>query len=283
MPAGFFIPFVAALDWPEIIGCLVIVLILISAKKLPDFARGLGRGIEEFGKATKDVQADLDRAAGEAGQSVAGIHGKPALEALTHDNRVAEFYSIPRRDGTHSAPMTFGDKLIVFVAQGFGIGRIPFAPGTWGTLLGFVWLVLLLSSNSYWVYLFGTILGVGLAVHVCERAEKIMKQKDPGSVVLDEIVAIPVCYLLPMTFLSIIFYEMMVSLREMRQSAGLNGDEETVGSTSYFASEMYYSDVVYSPQGLVFAGVVFLFFRLFDIWKPCPSVSRRRCPAAGVW
>ncbi|HTH48182.1 MAG TPA: hypothetical protein VMB21_11765 [Candidatus Limnocylindria bacterium] len=34
-------------------------------------------------------------------------------------------------------------KLIVWVAQGFGIGRSPFAPGTWGSVLGVAWSVLL--------------------------------------------------------------------------------------------------------------------------------------------
>ena len=49
----------AMLGWPEIIGILVIVLILFGAKKLPDLAKGLGQGIREFKKASRDVQADL--------------------------------------------------------------------------------------------------------------------------------------------------------------------------------------------------------------------------------
>jgi len=47
------------LGWPEIIGILVIVLILFGAKKLPDLAKGLGQGIREFKKASRDVQSDL--------------------------------------------------------------------------------------------------------------------------------------------------------------------------------------------------------------------------------
>ncbi len=52
----------AWLGWPEIIGILVVVLVLFGAKKLPELARGLGQGIKEFKKATKDVQDDLQRA-----------------------------------------------------------------------------------------------------------------------------------------------------------------------------------------------------------------------------
>ncbi len=50
------------LGWPEIVGILVVVLILFGAKKLPELARGLGQGIKEYKRATKDVQDDLHRA-----------------------------------------------------------------------------------------------------------------------------------------------------------------------------------------------------------------------------
>ena len=39
----------------EIVGLLGIVLILVGAKKLPELARGLGNGIREFKKASKEV------------------------------------------------------------------------------------------------------------------------------------------------------------------------------------------------------------------------------------
>lgn len=52
----------AMLGWPEIIGILVVVLVLFGAKKLPELARGLGQGLKEFKKATKEVQDDLQRA-----------------------------------------------------------------------------------------------------------------------------------------------------------------------------------------------------------------------------
>lgn len=52
----------AMLGWPEIIGILVVILVLFGAKKLPELARGLGHGIKEFKKATREVQDDLQRA-----------------------------------------------------------------------------------------------------------------------------------------------------------------------------------------------------------------------------
>jgi sec-independent protein translocase protein TatA len=50
------------LNTPEIILILVLALVLFGAKKLPELARGLGHGIKEFKKATRDVQDELHNA-----------------------------------------------------------------------------------------------------------------------------------------------------------------------------------------------------------------------------
>jgi len=76
----------------EIILVLAVVLILFGAKKLPELARGLGGGISQFRNATRDVVNAVDDEASDAGRSVGGIYGKPAAQALTPDNQVAEFY-----------------------------------------------------------------------------------------------------------------------------------------------------------------------------------------------
>jgi len=45
---------------PELIIILVIALIVIGPKKLPELARGLGKGMAEFKKATQDIKESLD-------------------------------------------------------------------------------------------------------------------------------------------------------------------------------------------------------------------------------
>jgi len=50
------------LGWPEIVAILVIVLVLFGAKKVPELMRGMGHGIKEFKKATRDVQDEVQRA-----------------------------------------------------------------------------------------------------------------------------------------------------------------------------------------------------------------------------
>ena len=49
----------------EIVLILAVVLVLFGAKKLPELARGLGSGIKEFKKATRDVTDELNSAVNE--------------------------------------------------------------------------------------------------------------------------------------------------------------------------------------------------------------------------
>ena len=46
---------------PEIFLILAVVLILFGAKKVPELARGMGQGIKEFKKASREVQDDIQR------------------------------------------------------------------------------------------------------------------------------------------------------------------------------------------------------------------------------
>lgn len=46
----------------EIVLILAVVLILFGAKKLPELAKGLGTGIKEFKKATREVSEEINHA-----------------------------------------------------------------------------------------------------------------------------------------------------------------------------------------------------------------------------
>jgi phosphatidylglycerophosphatase A len=85
--------------------------------------------------------------------------------------------------------------ILLWIAQGFGVGRIPLAPGTFGSLVGLVWFLVLLLPRNAWAGLIGVAIGLAISVWVCDAGEKILKQKDPGSIVFDEISAVPVCFL----------------------------------------------------------------------------------------
>lgn len=50
-----------SLGGPEVILVLVVVLLLFGAKRIPDLARGLGKGIREFKDASTEIKKEIDR------------------------------------------------------------------------------------------------------------------------------------------------------------------------------------------------------------------------------
>ena len=44
---------------------LVVILVLFGAKRIPEFAKGLGKGINEFKKASREVTDEIERAVDE--------------------------------------------------------------------------------------------------------------------------------------------------------------------------------------------------------------------------
>jgi phosphatidylglycerophosphatase A len=139
----------------------------------------------------------------------------------------------------------------LWIAQGFGAGRIPFAPGTFGSLVGLGWLALLLCGKSWLLFAAGCAAAIALSVWLCGEGEKRLNKKDPGSVVLDEIAALPVCFTAALA---------MVYCRQ-KQWPG----------PEYFFS---------AAHGLETAGI-FVLFRLFDIVKPWPVRQSQALP--GGW
>ncbi len=139
----------------------------------------------------------------------------------------------------------------IWIAQGFGVGRIPVAPGTFGTVVGLLWFALLLQTGNFWFYLVGTAAGFGISVWLCGAAEHFMKEKDPGSVVLDEIAAVPACFL---SFVSLAWFR----------------DGQWPGLENFFASYGWRDTIA-----------VFILFRIFDVLKPWPVGWSQRLP--GGW
>jgi sec-independent protein translocase protein TatA len=50
----------------EIVLLLAVILILFGAKKVPELARGLGHGIKEFKKATREVTDEINSVSDES-------------------------------------------------------------------------------------------------------------------------------------------------------------------------------------------------------------------------
>ncbi len=45
---------------PELILILLVIIVFFGAKKIPDIAQGIGKGIREFRKASRDIQEEAD-------------------------------------------------------------------------------------------------------------------------------------------------------------------------------------------------------------------------------
>jgi sec-independent protein translocase protein TatA len=45
----------------EIILILLVILLFFGAKKIPELAQGLGKGLREFRKAAREVQEDIEK------------------------------------------------------------------------------------------------------------------------------------------------------------------------------------------------------------------------------
>jgi phosphatidylglycerophosphatase A len=144
-----------------------------------------------------------------------------------------------------------GSTLALWVAQGFGLGRVPVAPGTFGSVLGVGWFALLIASGRFWALLIGCGVGAALSVWLCGAAERMLGKKDPGSVVLDEIAAMPVCF--------------------VGWVATVVWKTGTMPGLSYF----------FAGRNWLLTLGVFVVFRFFDVLKPWPVNKSQSLP--GGW
>ena len=87
--------------------------------------------------------------------------------------------------------MKFRERAVLFVATGFFIGNLPFAPGTFGSLIGLP-LCFLLSRLDLLKSLICILVFILFAMGIASAAEKIIKQRDPGQIVIDEIAGLMV-------------------------------------------------------------------------------------------
>ena len=141
--------------------------------------------------------------------------------------------------------------IVLCLAQGFFIGRIPVAPGTFGSLLGVAWFAALLATGSVWLLSLGWLLVTLLSVWLCGRAERLLGQTDPGSVVLDEIAAIPLCF------------------------------GAWVALCAFAHGGVLPSPAILVTKASLWTAGIFVAFRFFDIVKPWPVRQSQALP--GGW
>ena len=99
--------------------------------------------------------------------------------------------------------MNFRDRAVLLLATGFSVGRIPLAPGTYGSLLG-IPFCLVLAEIGLAVMVAAAVAFVLFAVWIAGKAERLIRIKDAPCIVIDEMAGITVAMLgVPLTPLNL--------------------------------------------------------------------------------
>lgn len=79
------------------------------------------------------------------------------------------------------------DSLVKAIATIFGIGYLPYCPGTWASLVA---VGIFLVARTYWTfYLLFSIVSCVLGYMTCTKAEQLFGAKDARAIVIDEFAA----------------------------------------------------------------------------------------------
>ena len=100
--------------------------------------------------------------------------------------------------------MKLRDEAVMFLATGFYAGNIPFAPGSFGSLIALP-LCFVLAGISLTAAVICTGCFILLAVWISDAAEKILQRNDPGCIVIDEIAGMMVTFIgLPFNLITVV-------------------------------------------------------------------------------
>jgi phosphatidylglycerophosphatase A len=93
-------------------------------------------------------------------------------------------------------PRFLPSTLVLGIATLGPLGRRLPAPGTWGSLAGLLYFaVIFVDRLSLLPAILLVVLGLYVAVGFCGEAEFRLGRKDPGEVILDEFMAMPLCFI----------------------------------------------------------------------------------------
>lgn len=87
------------------------------------------------------------------------------------------------------------DRWIVGLATLGPLGTRTRAPGTFGSAAGILLTVVVFANLSFAAHLILASFLVLLAIPICAEAELRLRQRDPGKIILDEFVAVPLCFI----------------------------------------------------------------------------------------
>lgn len=86
------------------------------------------------------------------------------------------------------------ENIVLVIASGFGLGLLPWGPGTFGALLGLP-LAWWLMGRRLPLQIGITIVLLLMAVPICHEASRLLGGGDAPSIVADEFLALPIAML----------------------------------------------------------------------------------------
>ena len=86
-------------------------------------------------------------------------------------------------------------KLVTGLCTCGPVGYWGFAPGTNGTVVGVLLYTALFFNLNFGQELLAILVLAGLTILLCDEAERRLQKRDPGEVILDEVIAVPLCFL----------------------------------------------------------------------------------------
>ena len=92
-------------------------------------------------------------------------------------------------------PRIFSTRFVVTVATLGPLGQKLPAPGTWGSIAGLIYFAVLFRHSRWEVIFAWAVVMSYVAVAFCGEAARRLNKKDPGEVILDEFVVMPLVFL----------------------------------------------------------------------------------------
>ena len=92
-------------------------------------------------------------------------------------------------------PAVLPTKLVVGIATLGPVGMKLPAPGTWGSVAGLLYFLVFFRYARWEVIFAWAVIAGYVAVAFCGEAEKRMGRKDPGQVILDEFIVMPLVFM----------------------------------------------------------------------------------------
>lgn len=87
------------------------------------------------------------------------------------------------------------DRWVCGLATCGRLGYISKAPGTVGSVVGLVLYTIFFHSVPVFSQVMALLLLSWFAIGICGEAEVRLQKRDPGEIILDEVIAVPMCFI----------------------------------------------------------------------------------------